>query len=132
MAARERINQLVFVYGTLRQGCGNDHFLVRSRFIDTGWTRHRYALYLAVCPGVVKDEAVSRIRGEVYRVDPAVLAQLDQLEGHPDVYLRSLVPIDLDSGRDCLAWLYFYPEKHGLLLPGGDYQDADRPGFGIL
>jgi gamma-glutamylaminecyclotransferase len=129
--AGEDLPETVFVYGTLRRGCINDAYLIHCQCTGMGWTRHHYALYLDGCPAVVKSEAVSRIRGEVYQVSSDVLAKLDLLEGHPDEYYRLLVPIDLDTGGSCLAWLYFYPCRIGRLLASGDYLDADRLGAHI-
>jgi gamma-glutamylcyclotransferase (GGCT)/AIG2-like uncharacterized protein YtfP len=64
---------------------------------------------------------VSRIRGEVYAVDDAILSALDDLEDHPHEYCREQVEIELNSGETVTAWLYFHPKPAGKLVESGDF-----------
>ncbi|RYF79218.1 MAG: gamma-glutamylcyclotransferase [Comamonadaceae bacterium] len=77
--------RLVFVYGTLRQGECNDIARYRPAAAWVGMGTTGGVLYdLGPYPGATFGEA-GRILGEVYRVAPAVEAQLDALEGvQPD------------------------------------------------
>lgn len=113
----------VFVYGTLKRGFGNHGYLQSARFIATGRTKNKYALYVAGIPFVVKDNPVSNIFGEIYEVDDATLAEIDSLEGHPHFYERQLVPIiaDDEDQTSVVSWLYFYPAERGELVPSGIY-----------
>ena len=45
------------------------------------------------------------INGEVYRVDPALMAQLDAYEGVPNDYIR--LQRQLRDGRQ--LWVYMHP-----------------------
>ena len=113
----------IFVYGTLKRGFGNHHYLRSAKFIATGRTKNKYALYAAGIPFVVKDNQVTNIIGEIYEVDDATLAIIDSLEGHPDFYKRMQVPIianDQDQ-TSIVAWLYFCSEPRGELVPSGIY-----------
>ena len=82
------MNHQILVYGTLNQGFHNHYLLEQSDFIGTGWTVEKYAMYHNGIPYVVKDQPVSRIKGEVYSIDDETLAILDQLERHPEWYCR--------------------------------------------
>ena len=106
-------HHLVFVYGTLRQGCCNHFLLEGARCVGAGKTAGQYAMYVASVPFVVKDAAVCQIVGEVYEVDEKTLRNLDLLEGEPHMYAREQVEIELDNGRHVCAWLYFYPKNGG-------------------
>jgi gamma-glutamylcyclotransferase (GGCT)/AIG2-like uncharacterized protein YtfP len=72
--------ETVFVYGTLRKG-GSNHFrMAGARFLTTGTLAGR--MYrIDWYPGIVLDESGDEIRGEVYEVDPELLAALDVFEG---------------------------------------------------
>ncbi|MGQ9921817.1 MAG: gamma-glutamylcyclotransferase family protein [Desulfobacca sp.] len=118
MNNRER--HLVFVYGTLRQGLPNHHFLTAARALGSARTKERYALYVAGVPKVVAAEAISQIQGELYLVDNYTLAMLDDLEDHPFTYRRQQVPVIMADGAETLAWLYFQPHPGGFLVPDGD------------
>ena len=69
--------------------------------------------------------------GEVYRMTdaPAVLAALDEIEGHregdPDrsLYVRGEADVTLRGGGAARAWVYFYnaPLGQAPRIPSGDY-----------
>jgi gamma-glutamylcyclotransferase (GGCT)/AIG2-like uncharacterized protein YtfP len=123
--------ELVFVYGTLRRGYGNHHLMQDgARLLDLACTVQAYALYALEIPFAVKEQAVSPLRGELYAVGPECLARLDELEEHPQWYRREKVEAITDRGDNVLAWLYFYPEPRGALVPSGDYARHTPPGQG--
>lgn len=122
--AMETDAHLVFVYGTLRRSFQNHHLLTKALFLSSGWTRKRYALYLDDYPYCVQTEHVSRVRGELYKVEYPTLMVLDALEEHPRVYRREKVAVDLDDGREMQAWVYFYPRPRGRLLLSGDLAEG--------
>jgi gamma-glutamylaminecyclotransferase len=115
--------QRIFVYGTLRRGLWNHHWLMNSRYIGNGKTCNKYALYADTIPYVFKSESVSPIHGEVYDVDEKTLTHIDRLENHPAWYRRELVDICLEDETIIRAWLYFFPENNGSLIKTGDYLD---------
>ncbi|MFW6179638.1 MAG: gamma-glutamylcyclotransferase family protein [Desulfohalobiaceae bacterium] len=112
---------LLFVYGTLRQGCSNHKLLQNARYIGKGQSRRRFSLYVDDYPYVLKTGETSSIKGEVYEVDQQTWQEVDILEGHPNWYCRERQEILLDSGGTVLAWMYFFPEARGQLIPCGDY-----------
>jgi len=109
----------LFVYGTLKRGFGNHHFLQHSHFIDTAHTKLKYALYVSGIPFVTEKVQVSRIYGEVYMVTEPTLKRIDALEGHPVWYCRKLIPVLLDKGGEINAWLYFNDRPTGSLVSNG-------------
>ncbi len=119
---------LVFVYGTLRRGYGNHYLLAEgARLLGPARTLEAYALYALEIPFVLRQPALTPIRGEVYAVDQECLARLDELEEHPDWYRRELVGVRTEQGQELRAWLYFYPSPQGRLVPSGDYADFAPP-----
>ena len=113
---------LIFVYGTLKKGYGNNSLLNNSKFIGEAITTEKYALYKSGIPFVIKDEKISQIHGEVYEVAPDTLKVLDDLEGHPDWYNREEIFVYLKENRKKIkAWIYFYPEKRGKIVLSGIY-----------
>jgi gamma-glutamylaminecyclotransferase len=118
------MNSLVFVYGTLKKGFSNHRLLAGSEYLGTAQTVEKYAMYSTGTPIVLKEEAVSPIHGELYRVNEETLVALDSLEGHPDWYRREEINIYVDGeqGRyQETAWLYFSLDKRGDLVPEGKY-----------
>ncbi len=115
------MGEKLFVYGTLKRGYGNHHYLTGSRFIGRAVTRERFALYADSVPFLVKYPPVSRVKGELYEVDPATLRSVDALEGHPHVYRREKITVILEDGREVEAWVYFYPRPRGRLLKSGEF-----------
>lgn len=82
---------LVFVYGTLKRGGSNHHWMTGQRFLGDARLAPGHALYsLGDYPGLVAEPgATERVRGELWAVDEAGLAGLDELEGVADgLYAR--------------------------------------------
>ncbi|KAB2888115.1 MAG: gamma-glutamylcyclotransferase [Desulfobulbaceae bacterium] len=118
------MNSLVFVYGTLKKGFSNHRLLAGSEYLGTAQTVEKYAMYSTGTPIVLKDEAVSPIHGELYRVNEATLVALDSLEGHPDWYRREEISIFVDGEKGRYqetAWLYFSLDRRGVLVPEGKF-----------
>jgi len=113
----------VFVYGTLRKGSFNHSLISSEEFVAEGNTRKKYKLISNTIPYVIKDEKVSTIKGEIYKVTDEALEALDMLEGHPDWYRREKTVIDTNKGS-ITAWLYFYPKKYSYtsrVISSGDF-----------
>ncbi len=51
-------------------------------------------------------EGSGAVYGEVYEINDAALARLDQLEGHPNFYQRMKIKVILESGEQIDAWTY--------------------------
>lgn len=108
----------VFVYGSLMSGLPNHRVLGAARMLGRpGQPRRIGPAFLAgadyrmfdLCgfPGLVlgAEEDQRTVRGELYEVDPAGLARLDRLEGHPRFYRREPREVVL-SGATGPAWVY--------------------------
>jgi len=97
----------VAVYGTLKQGQGNHHFLSGAEYL--GSTRlDGFVLYdLGPWPAVKREPGQTQV--EVYRVNAATFAALDELEEYcadaPHTGLYDRIQVDTPHGR---AWLYLY------------------------
>jgi gamma-glutamylaminecyclotransferase len=117
----------LFVYGTLRNGQCNRHFLDRSKFLGMAKTKKRYALYGHWIPFLSRIASVSQVTGEVYSVDDATLLNLDQLEGHPDMYKREQAEVILQDGTEIIAWVYFCDTPRGDLIESGDFLQKTAP-----
>jgi gamma-glutamylaminecyclotransferase len=104
----------IFVYGTLKRGCRNHSVLQSAEFLTTAWTEPGYRMVnCGDYPGLVRAEPGERVCGELYRVDEALLATLDEFEDAPNEYER--LTIRLSDGAEAHAYLYRGDVAH---LPG--------------
>ena len=102
---------VIAVYGTLRQGLENHHFLKNSTTRFLGLDRlSGYDLYAGSYPYLVPGIGVATV--ELYEIDITTLEALDELEGHPDLYRT--VSVQTDAGIN--AAVYLYPKDK--VLPG--------------
>jgi len=111
------MQHLVFVYGTLREGQANAHFLADAQYLGGHQTPAQYALYdLGTYPAVV--EGHQSISGEVYLVNEATLRALDELEDVPVEYRRELISTPFGE-----AWIYLYQDSSQLdvMISSGDW-----------
>jgi gamma-glutamylcyclotransferase (GGCT)/AIG2-like uncharacterized protein YtfP len=99
-AAADNGEVLVFVYGTLKRGHGNHHWLAGAPFQGEAELPDVVLHDLGPFPMAVPGEG--KVLGEVYRIDAGALARLDRLEGYPRLYDRR--PLPLADGRS--AWVY--------------------------
>jgi gamma-glutamylaminecyclotransferase len=96
----------LFVYGTLRLGESNHRLLARSRLLGLYTTPACYTMYdLGGYPGVLP-EGSTAVAGEVYRIIPALMRDLDRLEDYPRLYGRRQIPTPWG-----LAWIYLLQHR---------------------
>ncbi|CAM4295237.1 gamma-glutamylcyclotransferase [Vibrio agarivorans] len=111
------MQHLVFVYGTLRKGESNHHYLEQCDCLGTCETLPEYTLFdLGAYPAVIAGH--SSILGEVYWVNDDTLAQLDRLEDVPVEYRRETISTPFG-----LAWIYLYqqPAELDVEIASGDW-----------
>jgi len=97
---------LLFVYGTLKRGCCNQHRLAGQGFVAAARTLPLYRLYrIDWHPGLVATEPGIAVEGELWSVDERTLRQLDEYEGVPEWFDRR--PVRL-AGNVERAEAYFY------------------------
>ena len=78
-------------------------------------------------PGIGRGE--SNVAGEVFEVSSPVLQTADEIEGHPDFYLREIETVVLADGNEREAWVYWTPQgllANSLTIPSGDWFDRPR------
>lgn len=108
---------LIFVYGTLKRGCGNNHYLDDATFLGEAETCEKYHMkrheywYPAVIENI-NDYSVSiqhtyPITGELWCCSESTAKSLDRLEGYPDLFYRKEIPIMQDA-KVINAWMYFF------------------------
>ena len=104
----------VFVYGSLKRGFRNHHFLATSRFVGTGTTRCCFDLLdLGYFPAMVKGGGFA-IRGELFAVDRRTLNTLDLLESNGTFYEREQHPVIMEGAGMVSAWVYLLIDDAGL------------------
>lgn len=130
MEAPDDRKEMVGVYGTLRAG-GSNHFRMRgAEWIGTAkisGSLYRIDWY----PGMVLG-GDGEVRGEIYRVDARVLAELDDFEGvsadeEGGEYRRVRTPARLADGSLLKVWVWEWlgPCDEGMRIPSGDWLLAD-------
>ncbi len=127
----------VFVYGTLRRGEANDIVSAATRHgIATpellGRATVKGILYdFGSYPGLIPDPSGVDVLGDVYRIDPALVPVLDEIEevypGQQGLFLHQQIRVEplgngLPKPCDCL----FYPITPAaaaaqLAIEGGDW-----------
>ena len=91
----------LFVYGTLKRGFRNAFYLNGADYLGEFTTCSDYSMYDFGGYPAVSLEGDSPIAGEVYGINPDILAVIDRLEWYPDLYQR--VTISTAYGE---AWMY--------------------------
>ncbi|TMW41181.1 hypothetical protein DOY81_013738 [Sarcophaga bullata] len=112
----------VFVYGTLKRGEPNHHWLTRSEngyahFVGEGTTVEKFPLVVGTRYNIPflldKRGCGHQIKGEIYEVDKTMFANLDVLEDYPVYYDREIQSIAINN-EIVPCWLYLirkFPEK---------------------
>jgi gamma-glutamylcyclotransferase (GGCT)/AIG2-like uncharacterized protein YtfP len=83
----------VFVYGTLKSGFRNHYLLKGCEFFGAAATISTYKMIENGFPVIMPDSEGKRLAGEIYIVDDAALARLDQLEREGSSYDRKLIDV---------------------------------------
>jgi len=115
---------LIFVYGTLKRGGSNQHYLAGQKFIGEARTMPGFRLFdLGKYPGMVAfADDRDGVSGEVWSVEVDCLEHLDLLEGIKEgLYRREPVPL-LSPFADRKVEGYIYARSvEGLRDIGGEY-----------
>lgn len=124
----------VFIYGTLRAGESNDIALVARRHelpepervgaTSVPGTLHDFGDYPGWVPG---GHAATRVTGDVYRIAPALVPVLDDIEevypGTPGLFIRTTLPVPCaGSTHLCIAYPVDAAAAAGrAVIEGGDW-----------
>jgi gamma-glutamylaminecyclotransferase len=111
---------VVFVYGTLKRGHERHFALADQQFIADARTLPRYRMVnLGTYPGLVEGGSTA-VAGELWAVDAACLARLDDIEGVAEaLYRRALVHL-APPHTNIAAEAYFYNADVSALPDHGD------------
>jgi gamma-glutamylaminecyclotransferase len=115
MTATKLALNLLFVYGTLKEGFGNHHINAGTRVPGNYVTAQPHGLYIVGphrYPWMVQDDARGLpVRGQLFRVDAAALARMDVLEqvDEPGWYTRHIIQVrDAAQVNAEPVWAYVY------------------------
>ena len=102
----------MFVYGTLKKGFRNHHYLQNADYLCNA-TLHNYELFSLVrYPGIAaKDGAMTE--GEVYEVDEAIKACVDELEEEGSLYKCVWEDVICEDGTiiNASVYVYLHPQE---------------------
>jgi gamma-glutamylcyclotransferase (GGCT)/AIG2-like uncharacterized protein YtfP len=135
------LNHYLWVYGTLRRGESNHHFLTGCPLL--GMVHYPGSLfsvrghYPVFRPSLSTKVSSGSVLGELYQIQPALWPRLDELEGVEEgYYQRASFPISAGlAPRNAQAIVYvvgpllesFCREEH--LIPSGDW--CQRSSFSL-
>ena len=103
------LSQLIFVYGSLKQGYALHSLLHEQIYLGEAVTEPLYRLFdLGSYPGLVEWPEGLSVRGEVYQVNPDCLLRLDAAEGVAERhYVRRTIAIQKRfEGKNVDAWFW--------------------------
>jgi gamma-glutamylcyclotransferase (GGCT)/AIG2-like uncharacterized protein YtfP len=119
-ASRSALSHNVFVYGTLKRGQYNHHWIDGGIYLGRRQLRGVQLHHLGAYPMAVLTGSDAVSHGELYRVKAAGLNHLDQLEGYPGFYDRT----ELQLCDGTTAWVYhgrLEQVSKAPLIPLGDW-----------
>jgi gamma-glutamylaminecyclotransferase len=110
----------LFVYGSLKRGYAHHDRLARAGWLRAARTAPGYRLIVYGSYPALVCGGESVVRGELWAVDAALLAELDLFEDVPNLYLRRSV--QLDDGSSALS---YFAARDGNFdpVPGGCWQE---------
>lgn len=116
--------RLFFIYGTLRRGGRAHHLMGEAEFVAMGSVEGRM-VYVDEYPGLLKQRG-ERVVGEVYRVNEAMVPELDRYEGcfeSPPYYEREPIGVVLESGEmiDAQVYQFLLLQDHHERIESGDW-----------
>jgi gamma-glutamylcyclotransferase (GGCT)/AIG2-like uncharacterized protein YtfP len=101
------MDQLIFVYGTLKRGQKANHLLGKRRFEREARTLPNYRLLdLGDHPGLIEVEGAGvAVKGELWWIYPAAFPDLDAYEGAHNDYGRRPIAIQ-DCNESVIAYFF--------------------------
>ena len=121
--------EYVFVYGSLKRGYRLfSQYMEETAFIGKavleGYTLHR--VKGAWYPGIRKGDG--NVKGEVFKIGPEDLKQLDLVEGEGQLYDRITAEVEIENLEERLtAFVYVFKNKKflGDLIKDGVWEEED-------
>jgi gamma-glutamylaminecyclotransferase len=132
----------VFVYGTLKRGYPNNPMLEGCEFLGEAVTVLTYKAVTVPAykmvgtsfPVIMPDPSGKPVAGELYTVDDATLARLDQLEREGRSYDRVMIDatVTLPNGERSITQAFIYvgrEDRFGEIFARGPlYEQANERG----
>ena len=109
----------LFVYGSLRRGQPAHARLRGAKLVAFARTEPRFTLVDMGSYPALLEGGETAVCGEIYEIDPALLAELDRYEEAPELYVRRTALVE---GHE--VFVYLLPAEHARGLPrvpGGDW-----------
>jgi gamma-glutamylcyclotransferase (GGCT)/AIG2-like uncharacterized protein YtfP len=102
------MNNLVFVYGTLKKGEGNSYILKEAEFLGEACLVDKMQMKQLGFPAVFDGNKSGIVMGHLFKVDSEeTWKRLDRLENNGVMYERQLRPVNVaDATVDTEAWVY--------------------------
>jgi len=113
----------LFVYGTLRKGCGNhEHFLRGKEPLCVDMLTNFKMYNLGAFPAIVEStDKNDYVVVEIYEINDAELKAIDRLEGYPRFYNRK----EVSTVTGNTGFVYYQTEDkaeaYWVHIPGGDW-----------
>lgn len=119
----------IATYGSLRRGMHNYRVNVmgNGQLVGMGETDENYNLYdLGSFPSVslAHNSHDMSVVVEVYEApadNTGLTGPYDRLEGYPNFYNRTEIPVTLENGDTLTAWIYHIDEDMARPVEGGDW-----------
>ena len=121
----------VFVYGTLKRGFPNHHYMMGATFIADAATVDAYPLVVGntwFTPYLIPEMGNGHcVKGELWDVPEQMMPALDELESThlPNGYRRKLIPVlAAGAAAPVEAWAYFRERRHIAIIHTGNLDDS--------
>lgn len=117
LVENEPLNELIFVYGSLKKGFDNHHVIKNAKYKCKAKTVSKFPMYeeeFANYPYLIKKRISNayNVKGELYEIRrKELLKKLDKFEGAPDYYIRETIKVQTLSGEVKKAYAYFLKEN---------------------
>ena len=100
---------ILFIYGSLKRGHLNHHRIADQEYLGDAITEPHYRIIaIGKYGGLIRDEANgTAVKGELWAVTPAALANLDAFEGGEGDWIRG--PVAICEGGQVQAYLWTGP-----------------------
>lgn len=114
----------LFVYGLLMRGEPGAQRLATARYVTARTVAGFRLVDLGEYPGMVVGGS-GTVAGELYQIDGGLLPGLDAFEGHPELFVRSIIA--LQSGLTAEAYILRPEHARGRpTLAEGDWRQRAR------
>ncbi len=113
------ISEYLFVYGSLRKYCENNHLLKNAEYIGEYVSKNTYFMFCYKTkkfPYLIEDIEIKNnkqktfIKGDIYKINLQHLKKIDEFESCPDIYIRKKYYFTNDTNI-LEAWVYILNSK---------------------